>query len=316
MKRSAIALVVILLMSTISITGIHSPFRMDDPGEVQEASQKMNLANLLTPQSVHPRAFVQNSGQKGEGAGLFYYEGRDFAVSFGIGGVGYYFNDPVDEGPGLVTSYRMVFCGARQVVPVGVGLTASRMNYFIGNEPEKWRTGVQCYEAIRYDDLWSGIDLVYRLVDGRIKYECTVDPFVDPSVIAFRYEGAVTLEVDGSTGSLIVEHNGHRSRELAPDIYQGQGENRCPIVGHYRLMEGNIVSFSIHEYDESAFLIIDPVLDFMIRDLVDTTRKQKRELSVGNNQTQTVEEDLSLDPNVVITRADGEKVAQGVMPFG
>jgi len=63
-------------------------------------------------------------------------------------------------------------------------------------------------------------------------------------------------------------------------------------------------------------VLIDPVLDFMIRDLVDTTRKQKRELSVGNNQTQTVEEDLSLDPNVVITRADGEKVAQGVMPFG
>jgi hypothetical protein len=63
-------------------------------------------------------------------------------------------------------------------------------------------------------------------------------------------------------------------------------------------------------------VLIDPVLDFMIRDLADTTRRQKRELSLGNNRSQTVEEDLSLDPTVVITRANGEKVAQGVMPFG
>jgi hypothetical protein len=46
-------------------------------------------------------------------------------------------------------------------------------------------------------------------------------------------------------------------------------------------------------------VLIDPNLDIMIRGLDDTTRKQK------------------LDPKVVITRvSDGEKIAEGVMPFG
>jgi hypothetical protein len=54
-------------------------------------------------------------------------------------------------------------------------------------------------------------------------------------------------------------------------------------------------------------VLIDPVLDIMIRGLKDTTRKEK----TGWGET-----DLSLDPGVVISRADGEIVAQGEMPFG
>lgn len=48
-------------------------------------------------------------------------------------------------------------------------------------------------------------------------------------------------------------------------------------------------------------VLIDPELDIMIRRLYDTGQKLRR---------------VSLDPKVVITRADGEKVAEGVMPFG
>ncbi len=58
-------------------------------------------------------------------------------------------------------------------------------------------------------------------------------------------------------------------------------------------------------------VLIDPVLDIMIRrlskmmDTYDSDGKKRR------NQKLT-----SLDPKVVITRADGQKVAEGVMPFG
>jgi hypothetical protein len=49
-----------------------------------------------------------------------------------------------------------------------------------------------------------------------------------------------------------------------------------------------------------AAVLIDPKLDFMIRHVDDTAQKQN----------------LSLDPHVIITRTNGEKVAEGVMPFG
>jgi hypothetical protein len=63
-------------------------------------------------------------------------------------------------------------------------------------------------------------------------------------------------------------------------------------------------------------VLIDPELDIMIRRLDDTTRKQKREYVTPNGQKRTIERDKSLEPKVLITRADGEKVAEGVMPFG
>jgi hypothetical protein len=59
---------------------------------------------------------------------------------------------------------------------------------------------------------------------------------------------------------------------------------------------------------EVKAVLVDPKLDFMIRGLEDTTRPKATPESRGRN--------LSLDPKVLITRADGEKVAEGVMPFG
>jgi hypothetical protein len=64
-----------------------------------------------------------------------------------------------------------------------------------------------------------------------------------------------------------------------------------------------------------AFLI-DPQLDIIIRYLEDTTRKQKKEYVTSGGQKRTYKYVMSLEPKVLITRANGEKVADGVMPFG
>jgi hypothetical protein len=64
---------------------------------------------------------------------------------------------------------------------------------------------------------------------------------------------------------------------------------------------------------EVKAVLVDPKLDMMIRDLDDTTRKQTKD---ANGNPLNYERNLSLDPQVIITRADGEKVAEGVMPFG
>lgn len=60
-------------------------------------------------------------------------------------------------------------------------------------------------------------------------------------------------------------------------------------------------------------VLVDPKLDMMIRNLDDTTRKQTKG---ADGQPVSYERPLSLDPQVIITRANGEKVAEGVMPFG
>jgi hypothetical protein len=63
-------------------------------------------------------------------------------------------------------------------------------------------------------------------------------------------------------------------------------------------------------------VLIDPELDIMIRGLYDTTKKQKHEYVSPDGEKHTYERNLSLDPKVIITRADGQKITEGVMPFG
>ena len=60
-------------------------------------------------------------------------------------------------------------------------------------------------------------------------------------------------------------------------------------------------------------VLTDPKLDIMIRRLEDTSRKQTKD---ADGKPLGYERNWSLDPTVIITRANGDKVAEGVMPFG
>jgi hypothetical protein len=62
-------------------------------------------------------------------------------------------------------------------------------------------------------------------------------------------------------------------------------------------------------------VLIDPVLDIMIRNLYDASRKEKKTVKHGTEET-TVEQGVSLDPTVTITDSSGKTVAKGTMPFG
>jgi hypothetical protein len=76
-------------------------------------------------------------------------------------------------------------------------------------------------------------------------------------------------------------------------------------------------SFSRGEEIKFAAVMIDPKLDIMIRRLNDTSVKVEKEYKDNDGKViHTAKVPKSLDPKVVITRADGEVIAEGVMPFG
>ena len=79
----------------------------------------------------------------------------------------------------------------------------------------------------------------------------------------------------------------------------------------------NQTSFSRGQEIKFAAVLIDPKLDIMIRRLDDTSVKVDKEYKDAEGKViQTAKVSKSLDPNVVIARADGEVIAEGVMPFG
>ena len=61
-----------------------------------------------------------------------------------------------------------------------------------------------------------------------------------------------------------------------------------------------------------AAVLIDPKLDILVRGLYDTSVQVEKVTSDGHKYKSY----KTIDPNVVIARADGEVVAEGVMPLG
>ena len=61
-------------------------------------------------------------------------------------------------------------------------------NYFIGNDPSKWRSDVPNYRKIRFSEVYRGIDLVYYGNQKRVKYDFVVKPGEDPKQILLKYD--------------------------------------------------------------------------------------------------------------------------------
>ena len=61
------------------------------------------------------------------------------------------------------------FEGARSVTPHGLDEVGLRTSYFLGDRGNY--AGTRGYTTIAYDDLWPGINLLYRVTTDGAKYE-------------------------------------------------------------------------------------------------------------------------------------------------
>ena len=80
----------------------------------------------------------------------------------------------------------------------GLEQLLGKSNYFIGNDPKKWRTNIPTYARVRYRDVYPGIDVVYYGTgQGQLEYDFIVAPGTDPKAITLRLEGAKKLLLNG-----------------------------------------------------------------------------------------------------------------------
>jgi beta-propeller repeat-containing protein len=157
---------------------------------------------------------------------------------------------------------RMQFVGANPA-PTIVGLEPlpGRINYFIGDDPNRWRTNVPTFAKVRYRDVYPGVDLVYYGTQGQLEYDLIVKPGAEPAVVCFQFQGASSLTLDG--GDLVVDTAVGALRLKKPLVYQEQQGTRTFVPGDYVLRDGHCVMFRIGAYDRSRTLIIDPAVSYL-----------------------------------------------------
>ena len=132
-------------------------------------------------------------------------------------------------------------------------------NYFLGQDPVRWRTGVPTYRKVAYENIYPGINLVYYGNQRQLEYDFVVAPGADPRRIRLAVQGAGELTVDAE-GNLVLGTSGGEVRLLAPRIYQDVDGRRREIAGQWNLKGRNSAGFQLAAYDHSRPLVIDPVL--------------------------------------------------------
>ncbi len=175
---------------------------------------------------------------------------------------------------------RVKLVGANRAAKI-VGTTElpGKSNYFIGNNPKKWRTNVANYAKVRYQEIYPGVDLVYYgNQGGQLEYDFVVAPGANPNVVTLEVgaedvrpakgERGSPLEITGD-GDLIIHTEDGEVRFRKPVVYQpaaGRGHwmtesgGRTVVEGHYVLTVSNHVRVVPGPYDHTRPLVIDPVL--------------------------------------------------------
>jgi hypothetical protein len=181
---------------------------------------------------------------------------------------------------------RMKLVGANPKAKVrGLDELPGKSNYFLGNDPKKWRTNVPNYARVKYEGVYAGIDLLYYGNQGRLEYDFVVSPGADPRAIALSIDGADKMEIDAQ-GDLVLRAESGDVRLHKPLVYQPSPslgsfnpkskitnpkflnarfvlrsssiDNRQSSIGNSKFE----VAFEIASYDPTKPLVIDPVLRY------------------------------------------------------
>lgn len=156
-------------------------------------------------------------------------------------------------------AYRVSFLNHTHPELLGKNAITPYYNYYLDQDPSKWATFCKSFQRVDYSQVYPGIDLVLYTKNNAVKYDFIVHPGVDPDPIALRFDGDVGLQL--IDGNLRIHTSVNTLTELAPYAYQ-LIEGQLHEVEVSFVLQDNVLSFSIGQYDPNYSLVIDPEIAF------------------------------------------------------
>lgn len=155
---------------------------------------------------------------------------------------------------------RMKLAGAKQPAQwTALEKLPGISNYFIGNDPSKWRSNVLHYGRVEARGVYNGVDLVCHGSQGQFEYDLQVAPGADPGQIQLAWDGVESLKLNAE-GDLVLATQLGVIVQKRPQVYQEVNGARVEIGSRYVLAAGKRVRFQLASYDRSRALLIDPVV--------------------------------------------------------
>ncbi len=247
MNRLAVLSVFILAASQLIFAGpdIVTSQQTDAQAQIKATAlyARMPLAFELNAGQTDPRVKALS---RGSGYGLFLTADESVVELTG--------------NSGQSAAIRMKLLGAKDSRVVPTDPLPGTINSFIGNDASKWRTDIPTFSKVKYQGIYSGVDLIYYGNQQQLEYDFVVAPGADPKAIRFAVSGG-KVRLD-SNGDLVVQTSLGEVRHHKPVIYQEIAGVRHEIAGHFVKRSDHEVSFAIANYDRQHTLVIDPTLSW------------------------------------------------------
>jgi uncharacterized repeat protein (TIGR01451 family) len=147
-----------------------------------------------------------------------------------------------------------------EVVPQATGELAGKTNYLLGSDPGQWHANVANYGQVEYQNLYPGIDLLFRGQQGQLEFDLVVAPGSDPNLIKLAFPGT-PARID-KHGDLVLGAGSEQVTLRKPVIYQTNLHARRLITGAYVLRSSGQLGLKVGAYDRTKTLVIDPSLTY------------------------------------------------------
>ncbi len=216
-----------------------------------------------------PLYFVRNEGQAAKEMAYYGRTARS-AVWFTSEGIRIALPRPGEASrtaPGRETrSFKIGFAGASPDTRIsGEAPLPGTVNYFYGNDPGRWKTGISTFGKVRYRDVYPNTDFLFYGNGRQLEYDIVLGPGAQPGGILFSVDGVDAIAVDAA-GALSISFAGGKIIQPRPRAYQTIGGTRRPVPVDFVLRETGkspfLYSFRVGAYDHSRPLVIDPLISY------------------------------------------------------
>src|SRR5262245_24398921 len=155
---------------------------------------------------------------------------------------------------------RVRFAGASKPVIPPVDEMNVHSNYYTG-EPGQWRTSIRNFERVKFENVYSGVDVVFYGNGRELQFDFVLAPKANVEKIELAFSGQQELELTNSNELWLRTDEG-RVTLSEPSIYQIVGGKRRSVNGRFVKRPDNTIGIALGAYDRQAPLIIDPVVSF------------------------------------------------------
>jgi len=157
---------------------------------------------------------------------------------------------------------RMHLAGANSLAKVEAGgQLAGTTNYFLGNDPSKWHSGVGRYARVSYQDIYPGVNMAFHGAQRQPEFDFIVAPGANAAPIGFDLTGAQGMKLDDA-GDLVISSAAGDVLLHQPVAYQEHDGARQAVSARFLLNANNQISFELGNYDHSRELVIDPSVSY------------------------------------------------------